>query len=235
MPRSCSANPQHPRRRGPAPHRDHPHQRGAREHASSTTCCSSRKREEAHLETSVAAFLDRGVPRRVLRDDAVGRASACARRRRHRGHRSARRSRRSCTRSSGICATTPSRTARPSVPSEIVEIRHGRLSPSGAAVSGGRGPRAPVSARSMRNASSSRSSAAARGTGLGLFLARELAQTNGATLLYEPRHGRRQHFPPGVRGSTPLGGLMTYRLRAGMRAPNRPYSSSTTSPTCSSS
>ncbi|MHB8816169.1 MAG: sensor histidine kinase, partial [Steroidobacteraceae bacterium] len=28
-----------------------------------------------------------------------------------------------------------------------------------------------------------------RGTGLGLFLARELAQTNGATLLYEPRHG----------------------------------------------
>lgn len=29
----------------------------------------------------------------------------------------------------------------------------------------------------------------ARGTGLGLFLARELAQTNGATLLYEPRAG----------------------------------------------
>ena len=28
-----------------------------------------------------------------------------------------------------------------------------------------------------------------RGTGLGLFLARELAQTNGATLLYEARHG----------------------------------------------
>ena len=27
------------------------------------------------------------------------------------------------------------------------------------------------------------------GTGLGLFLARELAQTNGATLLYEPRPG----------------------------------------------
>jgi two-component system sensor histidine kinase PilS (NtrC family) len=26
-----------------------------------------------------------------------------------------------------------------------------------------------------------------RGTGLGLFLSRELAQTNGATLLYEPR------------------------------------------------
>lgn len=30
---------------------------------------------------------------------------------------------------------------------------------------------------------------AGRGTGLGLYLARELAQTNGATLLYEPRHG----------------------------------------------
>jgi two-component system sensor histidine kinase PilS (NtrC family) len=28
-----------------------------------------------------------------------------------------------------------------------------------------------------------------RGTGLGLFLARELAQANGATLLYEPRAG----------------------------------------------
>jgi two-component system sensor histidine kinase PilS (NtrC family) len=28
-----------------------------------------------------------------------------------------------------------------------------------------------------------------RGTGLGLFLARELAQSNGATLLYEPRIG----------------------------------------------
>jgi two-component system sensor histidine kinase PilS (NtrC family) len=27
------------------------------------------------------------------------------------------------------------------------------------------------------------------GTGLGLFLAREIAQTNGATLLYEPRPG----------------------------------------------
>jgi len=30
---------------------------------------------------------------------------------------------------------------------------------------------------------------AGRGTGLGLFLSRELAQANGATLLYEPRHG----------------------------------------------
>ena len=29
----------------------------------------------------------------------------------------------------------------------------------------------------------------ARGTGLGLFLARELAESNGATLLYEPREG----------------------------------------------
>ena len=28
-----------------------------------------------------------------------------------------------------------------------------------------------------------------RGSGLGLFLARELAQTNAATLLYEPRAG----------------------------------------------
>ena len=29
----------------------------------------------------------------------------------------------------------------------------------------------------------------AEGTGLGLFLARELAEINGATLLYEPRKG----------------------------------------------
>ena len=28
-----------------------------------------------------------------------------------------------------------------------------------------------------------------QGTGLGLFLARELAEINGATLLYEPRKG----------------------------------------------
>jgi two-component system sensor histidine kinase PilS (NtrC family) len=29
----------------------------------------------------------------------------------------------------------------------------------------------------------------ARGTGLGLFLARELAESNGAALIYEPREG----------------------------------------------
>jgi len=33
--------------------------------------------------------------------------------------------------------------------------------------------------------------------GLGLFLARELAQTNGATLLYEPQARRREHFQIG--------------------------------------
>ena len=59
-----------------------------------------------------------------------------------------------------------------------------------------------------------------RGTGLGLFLARELAQTNGATLLYEPRAGRRQHLPAGVRGSAPVGGLMSETAVSSAAAPS---------------
>ena len=35
---------------------------------------------------------------------------------------------------------------------------------------------------------------ATRGTGLGLFLARELAESNGATLLYEPNEGGGSRF-----------------------------------------
>ncbi len=43
------------------------------------------------------------------------------------------------------------------------------------------------------------------GTGLGLFLARELAQTNGASLLYENRAGGGSRLPPGIRRSHAAG------------------------------
>ena len=43
------------------------------------------------------------------------------------------------------------------------------------------------------------------GTGLGLFIARELCQLNRAILLYEARDGRRQHFQDRVQRSAALG------------------------------
>jgi two-component system sensor histidine kinase PilS (NtrC family) len=73
-------------------------------------------------------------------------------------------------------------------PNEIVEVRHGRLSPTGRpflqVMDRGPGVNAEHAERIFEPFYSG-----GRGTGLGLFLARELAQTNGATLLYEPRHG----------------------------------------------
>jgi two-component system sensor histidine kinase PilS (NtrC family) len=73
-------------------------------------------------------------------------------------------------------------------PDEIVEIRHGRLSPTGRPflqiMDRGPGVSSEHAERIFEPFYSG-----GRGTGLGLFLARELAQTNGATLLYEPRHG----------------------------------------------
>jgi two-component system sensor histidine kinase PilS (NtrC family) len=71
---------------------------------------------------------------------------------------------------------------------ELVEIRHGRLTPTGRpylqVMDRGAGVNPEHSERIFEPFFSG-----GRGTGLGLFLARELAQTNGATLLYEPRHG----------------------------------------------
>jgi two-component system sensor histidine kinase PilS (NtrC family) len=71
---------------------------------------------------------------------------------------------------------------------EYVEIRHGRLSPVGRpflqVMDRGPGVNAEHAERIFEPFFTG-----GRGTGLGLFLARELAQTNGATLLYEPRHG----------------------------------------------
>jgi len=73
-------------------------------------------------------------------------------------------------------------------PDAVVEIRHGRLSPLGRpflqVMDRGSGV-SPENAERIFEPFFS----GGRGTGLGLFLARELAQTNGATLLYEPRHG----------------------------------------------
>jgi two-component system sensor histidine kinase PilS (NtrC family) len=73
-------------------------------------------------------------------------------------------------------------------PAEVVEIRYGRMSPNSRPFLeiADRGPGvAPEHAERIFEPFFS----GGRGTGLGLFLARELAQTNGATLLYETRHG----------------------------------------------
>ncbi len=73
-------------------------------------------------------------------------------------------------------------------PDDVVEIRYGRLNPAGRpflqVMDRGQGVNPEHAERIFEPFFS-----AGRGTGLGLFLARELAQTNGATLLYEPRHG----------------------------------------------
>ena len=74
------------------------------------------------------------------------------------------------------------------LPDEVVEIRHGRLGPTGRPflqiMDRGPGVKPEHAERIFEPFFSG-----GRGTGLGLFLARELAETNGATLLYEPRHG----------------------------------------------
>jgi two-component system, NtrC family, sensor histidine kinase PilS len=70
-----------------------------------------------------------------------------------------------------------------------VEIRYGRLSPSSRPFLevSDRGP--GVAPEHVDRIFEPFFSGAPGGTGLGLFLARELAQTSGATLLYEPRSG----------------------------------------------
>jgi two-component system, NtrC family, sensor histidine kinase PilS len=73
-------------------------------------------------------------------------------------------------------------------PDQVVEIRYGRLSPTARPfleiADRGAGVAPEHSERIFEPFFSG-----GRGTGLGLFLARELAQTNGATLLYEARLG----------------------------------------------
>jgi len=71
---------------------------------------------------------------------------------------------------------------------QSIEIRYGRMSPSTRPFLevADRGP--GVASEHMERIFEPFYSGG-RGTGLGLFLARELAQANGATLLYEPRGG----------------------------------------------
>jgi two-component system sensor histidine kinase PilS (NtrC family) len=70
-----------------------------------------------------------------------------------------------------------------------LEIRYGRLSPGSRPYLeiADRGP--GVSAENVERIFEPFFTSGHGGSGLGLFLARELAQTNGATLLYEPRSG----------------------------------------------
>jgi two-component system, NtrC family, sensor histidine kinase PilS len=70
-----------------------------------------------------------------------------------------------------------------------IEIRHGRLSPSSRPYLevADRGP--GVAAENTERIFEPFFTSGHGGSGLGLFLARELAQTNGATLLYEARPG----------------------------------------------
>ena len=73
-------------------------------------------------------------------------------------------------------------------PDEVVELRYGRMNPTARPfleiADRGPGVAAEHAERIFEPFFSG-----GRGTGLGLFLARELAQTNGATLLYEARPG----------------------------------------------
>jgi two-component system sensor histidine kinase PilS (NtrC family) len=73
-------------------------------------------------------------------------------------------------------------------PDQVVELRYGRLSPTARPfleiADRGPGVSPEIAERIFEPFFSG-----GRGTGLGLFLARELAQTNGATLLYEARPG----------------------------------------------
>jgi len=73
-------------------------------------------------------------------------------------------------------------------PQAVIEIRYGRMSPTARPFLeiADRGP--GVAAHNVERIFEPFFSGG-RGTGLGLFLARELAQSNGATLLYEPRPG----------------------------------------------
>jgi two-component system sensor histidine kinase PilS (NtrC family) len=70
---------------------------------------------------------------------------------------------------------------------EPVEIRYGRIAATGRPFIevADRGP--GIAAEDVERVFEPFFTRAARGTGLGLFLARELAQSNGATLLHEPR------------------------------------------------
>ncbi|HUN26072.1 MAG TPA: PAS domain-containing sensor histidine kinase [Steroidobacteraceae bacterium] len=97
----------------------------------------------------------------------------------------------------------------------IVEIRYGRIMATARPFLevADRGPGVP--AENLERIFEPFFSGERGGTGLGLFLARELAQTNGATLLYEPRPGGgstfRLVFADPQRWQNPLGDPGTSR------------------------
>jgi two-component system sensor histidine kinase PilS (NtrC family) len=81
------------------------------------------------------------------------------------------------------------RHAAASAPDVLIEIRYGRLGPGLRPYLevADRGP--GVAVENLERIFEPFFTSGHGGSGLGLFLARELAQTNGATLLYEPRAG----------------------------------------------
>lgn len=88
-----------------------------------------------------------------------------------------------------LCDNALRHAASESTGAATIEIRSGRLNPSGRPYLevADRGP--GVAAEHIERIFEPFFSGGRGGTGLGLFLARELSQTNGATLLYEPREG----------------------------------------------
>ena len=176
-----------PRRGRPPPHRHHREECGAGEphHRERAAAVAARddaagahrrcrrgsgrscRNSCATVQAEPASFrlqLDGGADRGAVRPDAPapGAVEPLRQRAQARGRRPA---------GAGRAAHRPDRLDRPAVPR-------------------GRRTAASASIRPMPSASSSRSSpTSAGGTGLGLFISRELCQTNGALLAYESRPG----------------------------------------------
>ena len=140
--------------------------------------------ERIALADWCARFRDEFCADHAVRPGAL---QAAARRRRNSRRWSIRAS---CTRSCGTCARTRCATARADGGEADVEVQLLRVARYGRVCLEVSRSRHRAWRRPTSSASSSPSTpAASDGTGLGLFLARELAEINGATLLYEPRKG----------------------------------------------
>ncbi len=103
-------------------------------------------------------------------------------------------------------------------PNEVVEIRHGRLSPTGRpflqVMDRGPGVNPEHAERIFEPFYSG-----GRGTGLGLFPRARACADKWSYSVVRTATWRRQHFPIGVCGSTPVGGLMNVTA-ASARAPS---------------
>ena len=169
---------------------------------------SMARRENSRPERLVLGDVARGLPRRILRHHADRPARGCRSPRCSATSR-CRSIRRSCARSSGTCAKTRSSTAssdrrrrchRAARRAPGLDRRRPFLEVAD------RGP-GIAAAASRERIFEPFFTGNERGTGLGLFLARELAQTNGATLLYEPRTSGGSLFRIVFRDPRTLGGL----------------------------